>query len=243
LQPDRPLPGYDASSAGGTVLGLDNVPLELPIAGIGSRTLAASIDHLLLFFLEIIWIFGGIAAVGLAQLGGWGIGLLVVGFFVLQWGYFALFEIFLDGQTPGKLAVGLRVVAAHGGRATAAAFLVRNVLRTFDLFVGLPIMAVDRRCRRLGDAVAGTLVVHDREGRAEVELGRQPSSWGPREVAVVESFLRRAPWMEPRRAQQLGAQLLRWIRRREPELWREVFGDGEPDGDPVARVRQALRVG
>jgi len=244
LPRDSQLPDAAAPPSGGTVFGLDNVRLDLPIAGIGSRTLAASIDHLLLFFLQVVWFFGGLALGGLLELGGWGIGILVLGLFFLQWGYFALFEIFLDGQTPGKLAVGLRTVAAHGGRATAAAFIVRNFLRTFDVFIGLPIMAVDRRSRRLGDSVAGTLVVHDREGPEEVELGRHPPSWGSREVAVVESFLRRAPWMEPQRAEQLGARLLRWIRRQEPEFWEQaVGGDETAAGDRVALLRKALGVG
>lgn len=240
MQPDNPPP-----VSGATVFGLDNVRLELPIAGIGSRTLAASIDHLLLLLLQIVWFFGGLVLAGMASVGGWGIGILVLGIFFLQWGYFALFEIFMDGQTPGKLAVGLRVVAAHGGRATATAFIVRNFLRTFDLFIGLPMMAVDRRARRLGDAVAGTLVVHDREGPEEVQIERHPSSWGSREVAVVEGFLRRAPQMEEGRAQQLGDQLLTWIRRREPAFWSDSVGDSEPAtaGDRVALLRRALGVG
>ncbi|MEE8525617.1 MAG: RDD family protein [Thermoanaerobaculia bacterium] len=246
MQPDNPPPTSGESASGATVFGLDNVRLELPIAGIGSRILAASIDHLLLLFLQIVWFFGGLVLAGMAGLGGWGFGILVLGILFLQWGYFALFEIFMDGQTPGKLGVGLRVVSAHGGRATATAFIVRNFLRTFDLFVGLPIMAVDRRARRLGDAVAGTLVVHDREGPEEVQIGRHPSSWGSREVAVVESFLRRASRMEPERAQKLGDQLLRWIRRQEPAFWSENVGDADPSataGDRVAWLRKALGAG
>lgn len=224
------------------IYGLDNVRLELPIAGVGSRTLAATLDHCLLAMLQMVWLFGGAALLGIFDLGfgGWGIGLLIAGFFLLQWGYFAGFEIAIDGQTPGKLAVGLRVVSHRGGRTTAAALLVRNFLRSFDYFIGLPLMAVDRHARRLGDLVAGTLVVHDRRTAGdEVELGRHPASWGAREVAVIESFLRRAPAMEPPRAERLASRLLDWIERREPGFWATI----EPptaEGDRVAALRQAL---
>ncbi len=242
MQSDNPPPGVP--SAGGTVIGLDNVRLELPLAGVGSRTLAAAIDHALLAFLQIIWIFGGIALAGAISLGGWSVALIFLGFFFLQWGYFALFEMFMDGQTPGKLAVGLRVVSSQGGRATAAAFIVRNFLRTFDIFIGLPIMAIDRNSRRLGDAVAGTLVVHDREGPEEVELGRHPASWGSREVAVAESFLRRAPLMESQLAQDFGYRLLRWIQRQEPAFWDEHSGGVDPGAaDKVALLRKTLGAG
>lgn len=212
-------------NSGAAIYGLDNVRLELPLAGIGSRTLAAAIDHALLVLLQVVWLFGGTAFLGLLglDLGGWGFGLLVAGLFLLQWGYFAIFEIALSGQTPGKLAVGLRVVSYRGGRTTATALLVRNFLRSFDLFIGLPLMAVDRRARRLGDLVAGTLVVHRREAaRDELRLGRYPAGWGAREVAVVEGFLRRARYMERSRAQGLADQILEWIVRREPEFWTEV---------------------
>ncbi len=237
--------GLGTPEAGGTpsdaaIYGLDNVRLELPFAGIGSRTLAAALDHCLLAMLQLVWIFGGAVFLGMFGLGGWGIGLLLVGFFLLQWGYFAGFEIVLDGQTPGKLAVGLRVVSHRGGRSTAAAFLVRNFLRSFDYFIGLPLMAVDRHARRLGDLVAGTLVVHHRRSaEGEVELGRLPASWGAREVVVVESFLRRASAMETQRAERLAARLLDWIERREPDFWAAI----EPTaaaGGRVAALRQAL---
>ncbi len=221
FRPGAPEAGGPPSDA--AIYGLDNVRLELPLAGIGSRTLAATLDHCLLAMLQMVWLFGGTVFFGIVGLGGWGIGLLIAGFFLLQWGYFAGFEIAIDGQTPGKLAVGLRVVSHRGGRTTAGALLVRNFLRSFDYFVGLPLMAVDRHARRFGDLVAGTLVVHHRRAPdGEVALGRHPASWGAREIAVVESFLRRAPAMEARRAERLADRLLSWIERREPDFWATV---------------------
>lgn len=224
------------------ILGIDNVRLELPIAGLGSRTLAASIDHFLLFLLQVLWLAGGIVL--LPQVGmstGWTFGILALGIFVLQWGYFAAFEIILGGQTPGKLAVGLRVVSRVGGRTTPAAILIRNFIRTFDILVGIPIMAIDRRARRLGDVIAGTLVVHHRDDRREqAQLGRHPSGWGAREVAVMESFLRRAELMETEAAQDLADRLLRWIEVSEPDFWAEAEPSMIDSADRLLVLRQAL---
>ncbi len=220
------------------------MPLELPLAGVGSRTLAASIDHLLLMLLQTLWLTGALVVAPRLQLsGGWIFALVTLGLFALQWSYFAAFEIALAGQTPGKLAVGLRVVSRHGGRTTAAAILIRNFLRTLDLAFGLPVMAIDRQARRLGDLVAGTLVVHHREERAGTPLGRHPDGWGAREVMVVESFLRRAELLENDSAQGLAEQLLRWIREREPGFWAEVEPGLRASGDPVHTLRQALEAG
>ena len=230
-------------SVGGdpAILGIDNVRLELPIAGLGSRTLAASIDHFLLFLLQVLWLAFGVVLMPRAGMStGWVIGILTLGAFGLQWGYFAAFEIALAGQTPGKLAVGLRVVSRVGGRTTPAAILIRNFVRTFDILVGIPIMAVDRRARRLGDFIGGTLVVHHRDDRHErAQLGRHPPGWGAREVAVVESFLRRAELMDQERARSLADRLLRWIETTEPAFWTEVAPRLESE-DRVLVLRQVL---
>ncbi len=230
-------PGSDPA-----ILGIDNVRLELPIAGLGSRTLAASIDHCLLFLLMAI--FAVAAILIFAQLGlsnGWAFAVLALGVFALQWGYFAAFEIALGGRTPGKLAVGLRVVSSVGGRTTPASILIRNFIRTLDIIFGIPIMAIDRRARRLGDFIAGTLVVHHRDDpREQAQLGRHPQGWGAREVAVVESFLRRAELMDHAAAQGLADRLLRWIENSEPSFWAEVEPGLIESDDRILVLRQAL---
>ena len=231
----------DAQQYDPTILGLDNVRLDLPLANIGSRTLAASLDHFLLFLLQMIWVTAGLAL--LPQLGisgGWVAGGVLLGFFLLQWSYFAVFEIVLSGQTPGKMAVGLRVVSARGGRTTASAILIRNFIRTLDVLVGIPIMSIDRRFRRLGDLIAGTLVVHHREdSREEALLGRHPAGWGAQEITVVESFLRRAELMDDDVSAQLAGKLLAWIERTDPAFWAEIEA-GLVTDDRVLALRQAL---
>lgn len=223
------------------ILGLDNVRLELPIATVGSRTLAAIVDYFLLSMLLLVWLGGALAI--LARVGlstGWTIAILSFGSFLLQWGYFAALEIAMDGRTPGKLLAGLRVVSHRGGRASAGAMLVRNLLRTLDVLVGLVLMAIDRRARRLGDFVAGTLVVHHRPEADETRLRRHPPGWGAREVAVAESFLRRADLLEPERAATLAGRLLDAIREREPAFWAEVEPELVQTPDRVLMLRQVL---
>lgn len=232
------------------LLGLDNVPLELPLAGIGSRSLAAVIDYGLLIVLVSLWWTAGLVLSGFVGIGeGIVIAILTFGSFLLQWGYFTILELVMDGQTPGKSVLELRVVSRHGGRPDTGAILVRNLVRAVDLIFGLPSIAWDRRSRRLGDFAAGTLVVHERVPKAgeELRLERMPPGWGAAEVATVESFLRRSPRMEPAVAQQLAGRLLRFIERRDPSFVAnagetEVLATLTPQIDRVALLRRLLAV-
>ena len=96
---------------------------------------------------------------------------------------------------------------------------------------------LDPRARRLGDRLAGTLVVHERSpAAADVVATRVPAGWGAREVGVVESLLRRAGAMDPERAQQLAEELLGLVERDDAALLRDV----PADLPPVERLRRAV---
>ena len=237
LSPTRRGWGPDA----GEVLGLDNVRLDLPLAGAGSRVLAGFLDYVILGVLMAVWTIAFIAGmVGLDLQNGWLFAVLLLGLFLLNWGYFAGFEIALAGRTPGKAAVGLCVVTRAGGRPGAAALIIRNLVRVVDLLIGVPLMAVDPLARRLGDRLAGTLVVHNRsQAEPELILARLPAGWGAREGSVLEAFLTRASQLEPGRARRLALRFLAWIEREDP-----AFIAGVPDGpeglDPLDRLKQAL---
>lgn len=224
---------------GESILGLDNIQLELPVAGIGSRTLSALLDYLCLGLLFFAWTVLSIAAF-FPWSTTWGVVALVGGYFLLEWGFFAGFEVASGGRTPGKMAMRLRAVSAEGGRAGATALLIRNLVRSVDLFLGLPLMVFDVKARRLGDRLAGTLVVHERAaelaGRG-VLLGRVPAGWGAREVALVESFLARAGQLADR--DEMALRILRRIRADAPEMMAGIT----PSADPVAEIRRALAVG
>jgi uncharacterized RDD family membrane protein YckC len=222
-----------------SILGLDNIRLELPVAGVGSRTLAAFLDYLILGFLLLVWtVVWGVLAVAMKK-SSWTLVALLAGYPVLEWSYFAVSEILGGGRTLGKRAIRLRVITAEGGTPGAGALVARNLVRSLDLLFGVPLMAVDPLARRLGDRLAGTLVVHERRTVAAPIIGRVPPGWGPRELAAVESFLARAQGLEdPARTYEMADRILDRLRRDSPELLAGI----DSRGNPVEVIRRALQV-
>jgi uncharacterized RDD family membrane protein YckC len=220
-----------------SILGLDNIRLDLPVAGLGSRSLAAFLDYIGLGLVALAWIVGALLVAPWVVPGAEAV-LVIAGLFLVEWGYFALQEILGGGRTLGKRLLKLRVVTAEGGAAAAGPLLIRNLVRDVDLFCGPLLMVFDPLSRRLGDRLAGTLVVHDRERETAPVLGRVPPGWGARELAVVEVFLARAGTLgDPAVAREMAGRILARIRRDAPELLIGV----DPRLDPVAAVRQALQ--
>ena len=149
------------------------VAIELPLAGIGSRFIAVLVDSLIL---AAAFLFLGIfAAFILPALGAfgekaatWGVGVLNLVFFLVFWGYFAVTEAFSNGRAPGKRVAKIRVIHQSGRGVSFVEALGRNLVRIVDYmpgFYGVGIVAIflSRRHQRLGDMVAGTLVVRERE--------------------------------------------------------------------------------
>jgi uncharacterized RDD family membrane protein YckC len=93
---------------------------------------------------------------------------VILAFFLIFTLYFIVFELAMNGQTPGKRIVGLRVVKENGYPLNAIDVIVRNLVRLVDFFpvaysLGLIVMLFNERSRRLGDYAAGTLVIRDRQ--------------------------------------------------------------------------------
>ncbi|HUF34326.1 MAG TPA: RDD family protein, partial [Gemmatimonadales bacterium] len=150
----------------------EHVVLDLEIAGIGSRALAALVDILILTggALAVFAALGLLAGFGLS-LGRWGAALLLLGGFAAWTGYFIFFEALRRGQTPGKRLVGIRVLMDTGHAVTPGAAAARNLLRLADFMpppylIGLLLVAFHPRGKRRGDMVAGTIVARDRPGEA-----------------------------------------------------------------------------
>jgi uncharacterized RDD family membrane protein YckC len=156
----------------------EQVDLAYDVAGLGSRFLATLIDSLiqtivliaifLLGALGLRWALGSFQGAGDLAIAG-----VVVVSFAVWWGYHVFFEIVRRGQSPGKRAVGLRVIKDGGYPIGLSEALVRNVLRIVDILpgtyaIGGLVMFLDGRSRRLGDMAAGTLVIKERR---ELELG------------------------------------------------------------------------
>ena len=116
---------------------------------------------LALIIIPALNVFGGISA-------NWAIGIVVLIVFLMHWGYFALFEAFSNGRTPGKRVAKIRVIHQSGRGINFVESLARNLVRYVDYLpgfyaVGVVAIFLSRRNQRLGDMVAGTLVVRERE--------------------------------------------------------------------------------
>jgi hypothetical protein len=149
--------------------------------------------------------------------------LLVV--FAVEWGYYALFESLGHGQSPGKRMLGLRVIDQGGRPATFLAIVLRNLLRAADglpwsYCVGLVVMSVDGKFRRLGDLVAGTMVVVEERVRVTepvrirpaptvAELANIPAHPDLRgaDLDALAAFLRRTGTLSPLRELELAEMI------------------------------------
>ena len=184
----------------------EHVVLDYEIAGIGSRALAAILDSIILAIWSVaLSLVFGLLAFGL---GDWTFAVLGVLIFASVWGYFTFFEGFRGGQTPGKRRLGIRVVRDTGHPLTFGAAAARNLLRVADFLpppylIGAISVALHPRGKRLGDLVAGTVVVRDRPVehpvRAEpARCGRGAGGAGVPELAdeefrLLREFAERAP--------------------------------------------------
>ncbi len=198
----------------------ERVQFAYRIAESATRAAAFLVDALIqgvAFVIVFLAFFGFVSrlAGGLASYA-----FIVILLFVMQWGYGFAFECLLGGRTPGKLAFRIRVVRSDGDVLDAKTLALRNLLRAAD---GLPAMLVpvlggfvsvaDRYSRRLGDIVAGTIVVQDERSAVRRPLvgDRFMRDWqavepprgsrlGERELFIVRSFLDGRASMPPERA-------------------------------------------
>src|ERR1043166_5517691 len=203
----------------------ERVPLHFALASIGNRFLACAIDHTIQLLVLLVVALSGLIVANFASWGDWiasapkwvFAAMIVVVFLILA-GYFAFFEWIWSGQTPGKRWMKLRVLREDGRPITFWEASVRNLLRTIDMMpvpfysIGLISVFASNRDQRVGDMVAGTVVVREREAEAPefAEVFASPvsdaalrrtfppvlftadlNSLTEQEISVVESFLRR----------------------------------------------------
>lgn len=216
----------------------EGVEVELVLAGLGSRFVAALLDGLVIGgVLVSLWVVGVVVASPVDLAGGVVAAGLVIGSFLVVFGYDTAFETLASGRTPGKRAVGLRVVRSGGDPPGFLAAAVRNLLRLVDFLPGLYALGslcilFTPRNQRLGDMAADTLVVRERRAGVAVpgwaaRAGNRPavptgvstgvwdvSSITVDEVATVRRFLERRHGLDPAARRRLGQELADRLRPR-----------------------------
>jgi uncharacterized RDD family membrane protein YckC len=211
----------------------EGVDLELTLAGVGSRFVAALVDGLIrgALLLAVAFVTGAgreLFAPTATEMSPTEVIALSLAGFLIVFGYDIFFEVLASGRTPGKRWSGLRVVRVGGRPVGFVASAVRNIVRIVDflpVFYGIGIVAafVSRNNQRLGDLAAGTLVVRElrrvERSRPTLESAAvrdelaawDVSSVTPHELAAVRRFLeRRGELAEDARrriAEQLAAAL------------------------------------
>jgi uncharacterized RDD family membrane protein YckC len=179
---------------------LDNtVEVETPehlhfryrVAGPMRRMLAYLLD--LLIRAVVLLVVGLVLAIALGGTDALS-GIMLIILFFLEWGYYVFFETTGDGRSPGKRALSLRVVKEGGYPLGFIDSVLRNLLRGADWLpmfyvVGGFVMAADSRFRRIGDRVAGTLVVVEERSHVAAPLTITP----PPTAAELEGFPQRPP--------------------------------------------------
>lgn len=196
----------------------EHVALDYELAGLGSRGLAAILDTIILSVLMIII---GLTLGLLVPFGGWLADIIRVFllFFVL-WGYFTFFEAYWNGQTPGKRWMGIRVVHDTGHGLSFSGAAIRNLLRMADFipppyFTGGLMVALHPRAKRLGDLVAGTVVVRDQPQiqHAPAEPAAAEADHGAPELSdeqfrLLRGYRERAAELLPAVRSRLAVQVL-----------------------------------
>lgn len=203
----------------------ERVPLHFTLASIGNRFLACAIDHTIQALALLLILIVGLVLANVSFIQEvvssapkWVKAIMILLLFLTFSSYFAFFEWLWSGQTPGKRWLKLRVIREDGRPITFWEASVRNVLRVLDMFpfpfysIGLISVFSTSRDQRVGDMVAGTVVVREREAEAPefaqvfaapvsdpalrrsfkpVDFTASLSSLTDSEIQVVETFLRR----------------------------------------------------
>ncbi len=186
----------------------EGVELELTCAGIYARSIAWLVDGLIQLLVVVIFLFL------LPRMGDFGQGLLFILLFLLHWLYPVFFEIYMQGQTPGKRLMNIQVLLIDGSMINWGASLLRNLLRTVDFLpflyvLGLLTMLMSKDFRRLGDLAANTIVVYKRQLQplraiAQTQAHAPDISLSAIEQQSIINYAERLTDFSPERAEELA---------------------------------------
>ncbi|TVQ48458.1 MAG: RDD family protein [Gloeocapsa sp. DLM2.Bin57] len=236
----------------------ESVELEFNLAGIGNRAYALCLDYFILGFvlviILIIWAFVYLFIDTLNPrvgqvLGLWLFAIQLIITFVIYVGYFVFFETLWQGQTPGKKWVNIRVISDDGTVVSLTQVVLRALLRPIDdiFFMGAFLIIFTPKEKRLGDLLAGTVVIRQQEKKVNTELNVIPQAQKlarqiqeeaeitnllPDDFALVREYLQRRYMMTPEARNQVSVKIsdrlkerinLETIRDNNPELFLEAI--------------------
>ena len=160
-----------------------NIEVEFPIAEFHRRLFAWLTDFLIL--LSYLWVMSTILAISLGPGWAYQYAWLDVLYYLPYVLYHLVLEYFLNGQSLGKRLLRIKVITLEGGQPSISQYLIRWMFRIIDIgFLFLPgfmSILLTQRSQRLGDLVAGTIVIDTRAGTGwqdtiftEIETNYQP---------------------------------------------------------------------
>lgn len=211
-----------------TIATPEGVDVDLTLAGIGSRFIAALMDtaiKLAVFIGFGIFLLGGSNLLGGGEVNAIGAAAFYIVTFLILFGYDVLFETLGSGRTPGKRWTGLRVVRMGGRPVGFVSSAIRNMVRIVDFLpslylVGMIAVISTRMNQRLGDLAAGTVVVREKPislaaGRASAAVtgyAGGTETWDvsaitPDDLAMVRRFLERRGELTPQARGHLAHEL------------------------------------
>jgi uncharacterized RDD family membrane protein YckC len=220
----------------------ESVRLDFVLAGIGNRALALMIDYTILFLVLIGYVFLSLFLAyqlselviritgDSSQVELWLFAIISLLGFAIYVSYFVVFETLWQGQTPGKRRANIRVIRDDGRPVQLAQAVLRSLARPVDdiLYIGAILIMLSRREKRLGDWLAGTLVVQ--EERPVVSTGIKLSDTAqsfaqdllreaniaallPDDFAVVRDYLQRRSFMDATAKSTTSLNLARQVRQ------------------------------
>ena len=197
----------------------ESVELEFTLAGIGNRSLALIIDYIILgLTILLVWVVSAFFAFQLVpnfisngfteRLAQWIWAIQSLTTFAIYVGYFVFLETLWHGQTPGKKWTKIRVVRDNGKSERLPQAILRALFRPVDdlLFVGVFFIIFSAKEKRIGDLVAGTIVVQEEAKLNSTDIDISPEAKDlavrlqteaeianllPEDFATIRDFLQR----------------------------------------------------
>ncbi|MEL6495044.1 MAG: RDD family protein [Cyanobacteria bacterium J06623_7] len=217
----------------------ESVELEFTLAGIGNRSFALIIDYLIFWStILLVWILSAFLAFQLVpnfvsdgvidRLAQWIWAIQSLTTFAIYVGYFVILETLWRGQTPGKKWTKIRVIRDNGQPERLPQAILRALLRPIDdiFFVGVLLIIFSDREKRLGDILAGTIVIQEEESKlSQIEISNEAQSLAaqlrveaeidnllPEDFATIRDFLQRRKNIILEYQHQLSRKLAQQVR-------------------------------